>query len=588
MRLTLSLHSLLAATLTLLFGFSFQGPSTISGTVIDSVTSRPVANATVALDSLAAKQVPLDAGSNFQYLSSLLGVSSEPAYTVSTDGAGRFRFADVQPGSYNLNVTAPNYLDHVFGESGFGLGGRAITATSEGNETVTIRLTPASELHGRVTDRLDQPLEAIPVYLLRTAFTVDGERRLQVSAESRSMPDGSYSFGSLASGEYYVLAGNPFSAARETPPVRYMWTYSPHVADPTLATPINLPPAVHMGNIDLAVAPVESRQIEGVLADRRTGRPPIDATVVLELVHPVQQVIGRQALRGQFDPASGHFRFDSIPDGQYALSVILPAIPAAPGDDIPVRQNDFWMPISVNGSDINELSFAVPAMGSLRGRVLFSDGRSLAEADPPFEPVPTLRPGALPEPAGPRVALQPLTQFQPPGQSASLANMTDGAFTVRSLLAGRYRVTVQATPSGVYVDKIALNGAQQYSPMVDLSLDTSYVLEVWLASDGGAVQGVVTDDTDTPLPQAGGLLLPYPLPSDTIPFLTPFVTDANGAFSLDSIPPGEYQIFAWQRSTPGYPDPAMIRRNQRRTSRFTIASGEKRRLEPVVAAIPPQ
>jgi Carboxypeptidase regulatory-like domain len=87
-------------------------------------------------------------------------------------------------------------------------------------------------------------------------------------------------------------------------------------------------------------------------------------------------------------------------------------------------------------------------------------------------------------------------------------------------------------------------------------------LDVLLGSDGGSVEGVVSDSDDKPVTGATVVLIP----NDTVlrtrfDFTRDVVTDQAGHFELKSIAPGRYKLFAWDDIEPGsWFDPEVLRR----------------------------
>ena len=71
-------------------------------------------------------------------------------------------------------------------------------------------------------------------------------------------------------------------------------------------------------------------------------------------------------------------------------------------------------------------------------------------------------------------------------------------------------------------------------------------LDVVLASDGGQVEGVVSDANDKPVLGATVVLIPNDAALRTrFDYTRDAVTDQAGHFELKGVAPGEYKLFAW-------------------------------------------
>lgn len=338
----------------------------------------------------------------------------------------------------------------------------------------------------------------------------------------------------------------------------------PRTSDPAAAAPLDLLPAAVLSPIDLFVAPTEPRRIEGRITDIRTGKPPADAVVALHAERPFGDP---EVLSAEYEPSTGRFAVEGLADGRYGLAISAVDVR---GTGLDRRPRDAWLVLDIDGGDLTDLDLSIPRTGSLRGQVVLSDGTPLTQADPPFEPVPTLNRREPFLPAGPRISLNAVSALQPEGVNVG-AELADGSFEVPEVLSGRYRVMLAAAPEGFYIDALRLNGSPVAGEIVDLSPDATYRLDVVLATDGGEVTGTVVDSGGAP---RGGMVLLVPEPTPQAGgYLQTVHSLADGAFRLRSVPPGRYRIFAWEARGFEFPDPALLRRHQGEATRLTIDGG---------------
>lgn len=82
---------------------------------------------------------------------------------------------------------------------------------------------------------------------------------------------------------------------------------------------------------------------------------------------------------------------------------------------------------------------------------------------------------------------------------------------------------------------------------VEVNPGSASALELYLSAGGGIVEGITRTADRQPLPNSIVVLAsPGTAPSRLTP-LQVAVTDQNGVFVMESIPPGRYQLYAWQR-----------------------------------------
>jgi len=128
------------------------GRGTISGTVIDAVTLKPLADAMVHLRPSGdyARWTP--------------GITQDPTRRLTTDASGAFAFTNVGPIAYTVVASYRGYGDGAVGKT-WPLGSPA--AISPGpDETIdglTIRLWPPATVTGRVLDERGKPVSGIQV-----------------------------------------------------------------------------------------------------------------------------------------------------------------------------------------------------------------------------------------------------------------------------------------------------------------------------------------------------------------------------------------------------------------------------------------
>jgi Carboxypeptidase regulatory-like domain len=122
---------------------------------------------------------------------------------------------------------------------------------------------------------------------------------------------------------------------------------------------------------------------------------------------------------------------------------------------------------------------------------------------------------------------------------------------------------------GVY--RVRVNGRQLYLKAVltgkdavpDRKIDTARLsgdLTLLVTNDYGKVEGTVTDDTGKPVSGANVTLIPDQRQDDWQERFRNASTKADGKFSVGTVQPGEYRLYAWLGAEPGAPQDAEFRK----------------------------
>lgn len=174
-----------AIVLALAMLLQVKDQAAMTGVLTDAATNAPIAGGRVLLARVDGRLAD--------------------AVVVPTDDRGRFAFSSVPPGTYRLLAERDDYLR--------GQPSRPVkVAAGEPVRNLTLTLTPAAVISGRVTDEFGEPAAKIYVRALTT----------RVAAEARTNDLGEYRLFGLEAGAYVV------SAERYT---------APRIEGPVLITP---------------------------------------------------------------------------------------------------------------------------------------------------------------------------------------------------------------------------------------------------------------------------------------------------------------------------------------------------------------
>ncbi len=144
--------------------------------------------------------------------------------------------------------------------------------------------------------------------------------------------------------------------------------------------------------------------------------------------------------------------------------------------------------------------------------------------------------------------LTPLDDISPSGSVEAVAR-GDGAYTLKNVESGRYRVDV-TLPQDSFVKAVTLGGVDCSNSGIDLSGGlSSSAPEIILSMNAGQLSGTVsTPDGGTARAAIVTLVPDAPRPLLYRPDLYLVTrTDSQGLFNLKNVAPGTYRVYAWER-----------------------------------------
>ena len=510
----------------------------IEGTVVRIGTGEPVSARVIFTRSPA---VPIPGGPPVV----VVGPPPSPRY-VATDEQGKFIIKDVDPGSYRVTVVANGYAGQEYGQRvQGGQGTPVIVVAGQAVKDVGFRLTPTGNVNGRLSDATGAPIAGVQVQLFRASYNAGGQKSYQNAGTVQTNDRGEYRLFWITPGRYYVVAGGSNGLFALSPGggvggstngMRELYgpTYYPGVADLKEAVQVE----VHAGEDTNAIDFRSPRQgvyhIRGRIIDSRTGERPAAVTLSLSS----RAFTGGGAVVNfstAYDPATGTFELSDNPPGTYMVGVQIqePGQPVASliGGTRPSAQ----ALVTVTNADANGIVLTIFESVSIPGRI------TVEGLDPASTPGLNLM--------RVRLATFPASSFvSGPTPQAQPIN-ADGTFREDNVTRGSYRVTVAPLPPGYFVKEVRFDQVEALNQPLLFSGTVAAPIEVLLSAKAGQLDGTVMNARQQPSSEVQVVLIPD-RNQDRIELYKTATTDTNGHFTIRSIEPGEYKVFAWEALEP--------------------------------------
>lgn len=533
-----------AITLALLLQFAGGVPSptepgSIEGTVLRSGTRQPVPDASVVLIS--------DASADPENWT-----QNAASVATRTDARGRFVFRNVEPGTFMLTFSASGYVRQEYGQRTFpGRGALIRVVSGQPVQPLEVGLTPTGSVSGTVRDADGLPLTGVPIRLMRPTYDVNGDRMLRPFAAIAQTDDrGQYRIFFVTPGSYYINAGTP-----QGPPgtgdtrlgpneIRNFYTsrYYPGAADIAFASTIDIRPGADMRGIDFTLARQEGVRVIGRIIDGATGQASADVDVDLIYRDPGTGWDYGLDYRGRTEAVyeDGRFEFRNVLPGAYTLTASVDEVadPDIRSDLRPKRMA--YTPVRVADSDVEGIAVTLVPGTALSGQVRVEGANSVADAflrDSPLGV--TLEP--MENGARPRIPGLPEPTY---GGVAE-----DGSFIIGNVLPGEYRLAVTWLRENFYVKSARFGSRDILTEPFEFTSGEGGILDILMSPGVAMVEGVVTDDSLSPV--AGAQVVLIPERSRHRPELFKAVqSDQNGRFTMPNIAPGSYKLYAWEAIEP--------------------------------------
>lgn len=365
--------------------------------------------------------------------------------TVSADEGGNFRFEGLDPGLYEVYTSLPGFVPETDP-----LTGRPPGPYRPG-DNVTVRLVRGGIVTGMVTDSQGQPLAALNVRAVRVRDLDGGTPSppFPTTGEDRTDDRGVYRIYGLRPGLYVVYAGGynntpiPFGGSGEVA------TFYPSGTRDTAAE-VPVRGGQEVGGLDIRLRDDPARRVTGT-ADWPAGTTAEFGQVGVSLTYASTAMPAGMTGIGLNNTADRSFYFDGVADGEYDLQATVNGRDGVTLASAPQR-------VSVRGADVTGLRLTLVPLASASGTVRFEPAADAGRPAP--ESCKALRATQLPQEtlitasAAVPTRLKPGSIFSRLAVPQSATPDDAGAFIVRSLDAGRFRLSLRLFDEALYVRSI--------------------------------------------------------------------------------------------------------------------------------------
>jgi len=492
----------------------------VDGRVINALSGDPVKKATVLLQ-------PREAGRG-------------TAYSADTDSNGHFVIEDIEPGVYTPTADRSGFMTQVQGAPG----ARPEPVTVERGQDltgVTIRLVPLGVITGRVLDEDGDPMRGASVEAMVNGYA-QGRKQLRLVTRTQSNNKGDFRLYNLQPGTFYLRAvsnanqlqfitpGMVFGGTR--PQGGYPPTYYPSTSESAAAAPIVVAAGAQLKGVDIQLRRDRLYTVR--------GKQSLDAAhrhMSLQIV-PVNsnQTIGFSSTHRI---SNDTFEFQDLLPGSYVIVAVR-----VDGE----KRNFAREPVEVVNADVEGVSLTFAPGADMAGVVRVE--------------------GALPSASRISVSLQSETPWLF-GQSATMAK-PDGSFELHDVAPDIYQVNV-GTIEGSYLKSVRVGDREIDDVRVDLTRGPVSQLVLTLGTDVGRIEGKVQTARGDPAVRVRVTCIPYGSHAGRGDLSRFAFTDEKGSFRIQSVPPGEYKLFAWEDVQMGAPqDPEFRKRFEKRSVPLTM------------------
>jgi hypothetical protein len=452
--------------------------------------------------------------------------------TSSTDSDGNFEVIvglapvaeGMDPPAFRVTAFKAAYQSADFGQRSPTTRGVPFPlAAGEVREHVDITMQPLGVISGRILDDAGEPVEDALVRPVQLRY-INGRRQLVDVGTPRLSDDlGRFRLFGLRPGQYAVSAsvGQIVVAQPSVDLPGFGTTYYPGTTDPQAIQFVRVNPSQEVSAVDFALGRMRSARVAGRALDAEGD--PITGGIALM---PSQRSGSNTDLQmgARIDPKGG-FEFRNVPPGDYVLQVVH-------GRSGSWNEGEFaYRYISVTDSDLTDLEIQTSVGSFLAGHIV-SDSGELPKVD-------SVELSAFPVDIDrtPRIG----------GPPARARVQADGSFELAGI-SGPRRLQVVRAPTGWMLQSVRARGSDVTDQVLSFGRDDESIDDVEIVLTNKITQVLGSLSGSRGLAPSDLAVLAFATdPAQWYPgtrFRRRINPSADGHFSIDGLPPGDYFIVA--------------------------------------------
>jgi uncharacterized GH25 family protein len=519
-----------------------QQPGQITGHVYRADTNEPLSRAVVSLNPQGGRGITVTAGPQ----------------STRTDANGVYTFTTVTPGNYTLSAQHTGFINEMYMRAVMGTIPETVSvAAGETRSKIDIRLLAAGVISGTVLDEDNQPLENAQVAAVRIRYQKGGQQQEMPLQQVTSDDLGNFRLFGLPEGNYFVRVEGR-NANLQGAESSFRASYYPGTPNIESAQKLKATAGEETSGVRFSVGTQSTYTISGSVIDNTNS--PGTRRYMISAVHTS---LGGSFAVGEQASADGTYTVRGVISGDYLLTA---------------RAMQSGPPVQTTGPNGAVIQTFIQYTGSALVRVSDNDARAniqigaAAEVDGKI----IIENSTGQSISGIRVNLQ--SQTFTGGIGGATANASadqNGVFRFQNVQSGGYFFTI-AGRSDMYLKQAVCQG-RDYTYQA-LTVDPGMTIgdcTLTLATDTAVMKGQVYD-SDKPVPNYVVVAIPQSMALRRIARYTVTAnTDANGAFQISGMVPGDYLVFAVPKDDEqSYFQVDFADRNQKDSERVSVKSGD--------------
>ncbi|HJZ97604.1 MAG TPA: carboxypeptidase-like regulatory domain-containing protein [Candidatus Solibacter sp.] len=430
-------------------------------------------------------------------------------YTVTSEAEGKYTFANIEPGDFQLTVTHDGYESLRLGDRSTRKSEPIAFAAGDRKADFNLKLIPYGTISGVLVDDEGDPIRNLPISAMRWRYTSNG-RELFTVKKATSNDLGEYRIFDVPAGKYFVKIDPPRLVSEgpvlETnfPPVFY-----PGVLQVGGAVPQELTPGQQIRGVNFNLRRTKFAAIRGQVIAPAGSSPNCGLLIATDG--------GTNSTGGGTDGPDGKFVFPAVPPGPIYVTG---------GYTINGQRFDTMVQVDVGTSDINGLELRPVGPMDITGSVRIA-GQT------------TIQPN--------QISLSLNGPSAGHNQTGSATIRENGSLLFHLISAGKYRLDLGRMRE-LYIKSIQWGMQDITDSGLDLlnGAPARTELAIVLGADAAQIEGIVSNEKSEPGDGATITLVPTGGRRSRT-FHKSVVADNLGHFTIRGIAPGSYKLFAWDK-----------------------------------------